>query len=299
MQLPAWELAMNNRVTTQLRIDDQLEWVRGRHFKTTPATTKPQATQYFPSNAGELPRFDPGALPNHLNRSSFIAPIGRGLRPEYKREVLVSRSDCKIEYTGEQLDEADGDILMILLYLTQGKPIGRPIKMNRSKILKLLQRETGLAQYKWLLRRIKSMTEATLFLETKTYKIGATCSFRIISSFFYNHESGDYFFILDQDWVKMFSNREFSRIDWEKRMSIGRQLNIAKAIQRLIATDSSKTQRYSIDYLKTKFVYTGRMSDFIDALNKNIAELKRLAIVRAWEISQSYKGNQQLILHIN
>ncbi len=290
---------MHNRATTQHKIDDQLEWVRGRLSKTTPAITKPQATQYFPSNAGELPRFDPGALPNHLNRSSLIAPIGRGRRTEYKREVLVSRIDCKVEYTGEQLDEADGDILMILLYLTQGKPIGQPIKMNRSKILKLLHRETGLAQYKWLLRRIKSMTEATLFLETKAYQIGATCSFRIISSFFYNHESGDYFFILDQDWAKMFSNKEFSRIDWEKRMSIGRQLNIAKAIQRLISTDSSKTQRYSIDYLKAKFVYTGRMSDFIDSLNRNVSELKRLSIVQAWEISQSSKGNQQLTLHLD
>lgn len=286
---------MNNRATTQHRIDDQLEWVRGRLSKTTPATTKPQATKSHTTNECELPRFDPGTLPNHLNRSSFIAPIGRVKREKYLLHKLPSRSDCTIKYSGEQLDEADGDILMILLYLNQGKTIDQPIKLNRSKILKLLRRETGRAQYNWLLRRIESMSASNCIVENEKYTAGPFHIFKFI----HNRESGDYYFAIDKEWTNLFSNREISRIDWEKRMSIGGQLNMAKAIQRLIATDSSKIQRYKIEYLKAIFVYTGRMRDFIDSLNKNISELKRLDIVQAWEISQSYKGYQQLILHIN
>ncbi|MGC9185884.1 MAG: hypothetical protein ACP5GC_10615, partial [Thiomonas sp.] len=59
-----------------------------------------------------VPGFDIGTFPNHLNRSSFIAPVARGPRKFHRQTVMVSRADCVLEYTGEQLDEADGDLLM-------------------------------------------------------------------------------------------------------------------------------------------------------------------------------------------
>ena len=59
-----------------------------------------------------LPGFDIGAFPNHLNRSSFIAPIARGVRKFHRQTEMVTRRDCVLEYTGEQLDEADGDLIM-------------------------------------------------------------------------------------------------------------------------------------------------------------------------------------------
>lgn len=46
-----------------------------------------------------LPGFDLGAIPNHLNRSSFIAPIARGRRTFHRQTKMVSRSDCVLEYT--------------------------------------------------------------------------------------------------------------------------------------------------------------------------------------------------------
>ena len=63
-----------------------------------------------------LPGFDIGAMPNHLNRSSFIAPIARGRRNFHRQTVMVTRRDCVLEYTGEQLDEADGDLIMALIF---------------------------------------------------------------------------------------------------------------------------------------------------------------------------------------
>lgn len=54
-----------------------------------------------------LPGFDIGVFPNHLNRFSFIAPIARGRRKFHRQAEMVSRRGCVLEYTGEQLDEAD------------------------------------------------------------------------------------------------------------------------------------------------------------------------------------------------
>ena len=66
-----------------------------------------------------LPGFDIGAFPNHLNRSSFIAPIARGRRKFHRQAAMVTRRDCVLEYTGEQLDEADGDLIMALIAFAQ------------------------------------------------------------------------------------------------------------------------------------------------------------------------------------
>ena len=287
---------------TPSRIETHLRWLKTKQYQTSASLRDPQAADLHGSSnkpSRELPFLENGTLPNHLNRSSLIAPIGQGLRAVYKRQQLVSRVDCKIFYTGEQLDEADGDILMILIYLARGKPLGQAIHINRAQTLRMLHRQTGDSQYKWLLRRIMAMTEATLFIETDGYRIGKIKAFHIISSFDYDEQSGNYNYVLDPDWLKLFSNKEFSRIDWSKRMQIRRQLNIAKALQRLIATDASKVQRYKIDELKKKFVYNGRLNDFLESLNRNIEELKRLAIVQSWKIEDNSRGHLQLTLNLH
>lgn len=251
-----------------------------------------------------LPGFDIGAFPNHLNRSSFIAPIARGRRKFHRQTAMVSRADCVLEYTGEQLDEADGDLIMALIAFAQPFPLGTPVQLNRAELLRKLRRSTGKHDYEWLHRRIKALTEATMFLEAKKpdgstrYRIGRTVSFRIIASFVYDDEAETYAYTLDPRWVEMFGNREYSLIDWDKRMQIGRGRDMAKTLQRLLATSSNPVQRYSLEWLKAKMEYTGRMRDFREALTRSCAELKRLEIIEGFRIEESTKGQAQLVLRL-
>lgn len=255
------------------------------------------------TTGNRLPRFYPGGMPNHINRSSLIAPIGRGQRIHHSRSILKSRSDCTIEYTGEQLDEADGDILMALLCFAQGTPLGTPFELRASKLLAAIRRSNGNSQYKWLLRRIRKMTESTLYIETRqdaknSYQVGKLKAFHIIAGFEYTDSTQSYSFKLDADWLKLFANREFSLISWEKRMQISGQLNIAKALQRLISTDSNKCQHYNLALLKETFAYSGRMNDFCTSLKKNIDELIRVGIIYSGEIRMSSKGTLQLVVNV-
>jgi len=249
-----------------------------------------------------LPGFDIGAFPNHLNRSSFIAPIARGRRKFHRQTEMVTRKDCVLEYTGEQLDEADGDIIMALIAFAQPYPIGTPVPLNRAELLRKIKRSTGKHDYEWLHRRIKSLTEATMFLEARKpdgstrYSIGKTVSFRIIAGFSYDDEDEAYSYSLDPRWVQMFGNREYSLIDWDKRMQIGRGQDMAKTLQRLLATSSDLVQRYALDWLKDKMEYAGRLRDFRDALSRAVAELERLEIIAKGNIEDSTKGKPQLVL---
>lgn len=203
-----------------------------------------------------LPGFDIGAFPNHLNRSSFIAPIVRGQRKYHKQTVMVTRRDCVLEYTGEQLDEADGDLIMGLIAFAQPFLLGTPVRLNRKELLRKIKRgKIGSTQYGWLHRAMKRLREGTLFLEARKpdgstrYVVGKMESFNILRDLSYDHDSETYTFILDPRWILMFSNREYGLIDWEKRMKIGRGQDMAKTLQRLLSTSADPVQRYALDWL--------------------------------------------------
>ncbi len=278
---------------------DPLAWIKQKA-----AEVAEQAEQRAANEPRQmfLPGFDIGAFPNHLNRSSLIAPIARGKRKFHRQAVMVTRRDCVLEYTGEQLDEADGDLIMALIAFAQPFRFGTSVPLNRAKLLRRLKRSTGKHDYEWLHRRIKALTEATLFLEAKKpdgstrYSIGKTVSFRIIAAFSYDDEAETYSYSLDPRWVEIFGNREYSLIDWDKRMQIGRGQDMAKTLQRLVATSADPVQRYALDWLKGKMEYGGRMRDFRDALARAVRELERLEIITAHKVEDSTRGKPQLAL---
>lgn len=278
---------------------DTLGWIRQ---KTAEATAQAEQKAAETPRQLFLPGFDIGAFPNHLNRSSFIAPIARGRRKFHRQSAMVTRRDCTLEYTGEQLDEADGDLVMALIAFAQPFPVGTSVPLNRAELLRKIKRSTGKHDYEWLHRRIKALTEATLFLEARKpdgstrYSIGKTISFRIIASFSYDDEAETYSYSLDPRWVQMFGNREYSLISWDKRMQIKRGQEMAKTLQRLLATTSDPVQRYALNWLKNKMEYGGRMRDFREALTRALRELERLEIIVRGCIEDSTKGKPQLVL---
>lgn len=249
-----------------------------------------------------LPGFDVGAFPNHLNRSSFIAPIARGRRKRHQQTEMVTRRDCVLEYTGEQLDEADGDLIMALIAYAQPFPLGTPVPLNLAELLRKLKRGSGKSQYDWLYKGMKRLREGVLFLEARKpdgsarYTVGKMQSFNVLKDLDYDGESETYSYTLDPRWVVMFGNREYSLLDWGKRMQIGRGQDMAKTLQRLVATSSDPVQRYALDWLKAKMEYASPMRKFRESLAAACTELERLEIITAHKIEESTKGKPQLAL---
>ena len=279
---------------------DPLAWIKQKA-----AEVAEQAEQRAANEPRQmfLPGFDIGAFPNHLNRSSLIAPIARGKRKFHRQAVMVTRRDCVLEYTGEQLDEADGDLIMALIAFAKPFPLGTPVPLNRKKLLrKIKPGSIGSTQYDWLYRSMKRLREGILFLEARKpdgstrYTVGKMESFNILKGLNYDGESETYTYILDPRWVVMFGNREYSLIDWDKRMQIGRGLDMAKTLQRLIATSANPVQWYALDGLKAQMEYSGRMRDFRDSLTRAVRELERLGIIAKGCIEDSTKGKPQLAM---
>lgn len=242
------------------------------------------------------------AMPNQVARSSLFAPIARGRRKFHNETPLVTRADAVMSYTGEQLDEADADLSLQLIYEARPFPLGQSVTLNRAALLRAMGRNTGKHDYDWLHRRMKALTVATLFIEAKKsdgstkYRVGQTEAFHIVQSFRYDEELEVYTFTLDPRWAVLFRNFEFALIDWKKRLQIGRGQDMAKALQRLVAASSDPVQRYALDWLKEKMQYASPLRKFKEALEAAIGELQRLEIVAAWKLERSTKGKEQLAL---
>ena len=284
---------------------DPLEWVKQKAA---------EASVRLEQKAAETPRqmFLPGmdefmrALPNPIADSSLFAPVARGIKKMHAGAVLASRKNTTLTYWGVQLNELHADIVMQLLWeqQRQGVAVGDTVTLNRNAFMKLLGWGNSGREYKRFHSYMLELTAATLVVESKKpdgaskYHIGATKTFRILDNFECDEGGENYRYRLDPRWVIMFGNREYSLIDWSKRLQISAGQDRAKALQRLITTSSDKVQRAELEALKTKMQYTSPMRKFREALASACDELKRLQIVTEWRIEDNTKGREQLVLWI-
>ncbi|MEC5218655.1 hypothetical protein RCH09_003629 [Actimicrobium sp. GrIS 1.19] len=241
------------------------------------------------------------AMPNHLARSSLFAPVARGRKKVHADSVLVSRGDALIRFKGEQLDEAQADVWMQGMYQAIQVPLGQPVVIHRAEFLRSIGRSPGGTNYEWLQRTMEALAFAMLVIEVKNkdgkpkLSIGKNRAIHMFDGFDYDPETETYILLVDPRWREMYGNKEFALIDWEKRLKFGQGQDMAKALQRLVATSTDQVQRYALDWLKTKLEYTGRMRDFRDSLEKAMRELERLEIIAGGRIGKSTKGKDQAV----
>lgn len=242
------------------------------------------------------------AMPNHIARSSLFAPVARGRRKMHDGSILQSRGDAEIRFSGRQLDEAQADVWMQAMKEAQRQPLGTPVVINRTDFLRAIGRTKGGENYKWLHRTMQDLAFAMLVIEvTKAdgkpkLSIGKTRALHLIAGFDYDEDGEEYTLTIDPRWREMYSNREFALIDWNKRREFGRNQDMAKTLQRLLATSSSQVQRYALVWLKSKMEYGSPMRKFKEALTAACTELERLEIIATHKIEDSTKGRPQLAL---
>jgi hypothetical protein len=238
---------------------------------------------------------------NHLARSSLFSPIAHRQRKIYKDAVLVSRRDARIRYTGEQLDEADCDLLMQIMHVSRAAPLGNAVTINRGALLSEMGRTTGRSDYEWLRRRILALAAATLHIETFDVqgrlknRVGDTQAFHLVGICTTENQA-QYAVSLDPRWLEVFGNREYAKIDLSKRLALGRGNGMAKCLQRLLATSSDRVQRFSLVALKDKTAYSGALRDFRYSIQNAIAQLSAVGIILVGYFGKSTRGLEQLTI---
>lgn len=229
------------------------------------------------------------AMPNDVARSSLFAPVTRGKRRVLIRQVMESRGDSRVVFSGEQLDESDSDVWMLLMKMAANYEPGAIFEVHRSEFLRELNRSCGGSMYQWLHRSLQRLDFGQLTMEGNTggkaWKVGISAFLHPIKELTFHASRGVYTLCIDPRWRFVYGGNQFSLIDWEKRMLFGPRQDMAKSLQRLIATSQDVAQSYRLDWLKRRMVFSGRLRDFRKSLLAAFAELERVGIIREGKIA--------------
>jgi len=242
---------------------------------TAPEIAQPQSL--FLPGLDELKR----AMPNHIARSSLFAPVARGAKVKHTERILVTRKDAVIKFSGAQLDESQADVWMQIMHEATTRPLGEPLPICRAKFLRAIGRQTGNYEYAWLRRTMEALSSATLVIEVTNdgkakLRVGATKPLHMLDSFDYDEVRKSYTVSVDPRWRYLYENREFAFIDLEQRLRIRRGQDMAKTLQRLVATSDETVQRFRLDWLKEKMQYRSPMRKFKMSLTAAMEELERV-----------------------
>ena len=295
-------MAENKDTKSKRSTAEMMAWLEEKSIQAREAAEKKaqEPRQMFLPGMDEFMR----ALPNPVADSSLFAPVARGVKKMHAGAVLASRLNTILTYWGVQLNELHADITMQLLWeqQRQGVAVGDTVTLNRNAFMKLIGWSNGGKDYKRFHRYMLELTGAMLVIESKKpdgaskYHIGATKTFRILDNFECDEGGENYRYRLDPRWVVMFGNREYALLDWSKRLQISGGQDLAKALQRKLATSSDPVQRFGLEALKHGMQYASPMRKFRESLAAACAELERLEIVSAWRIEDSTRGKPQLAL---
>lgn len=244
------------------------------------------------------------AMPNYLSRCPLFAPVAPGRKIIHDGTVFHQTETVSLRGWGKQLTEDHADIWLHAVYLASKLPLGQPVVIRKREFLRALGRDEGGSQFDWLHRGVMALSTFTIAIEARTkdgktkYSIGNHPSSRVmqmLGGFDYDEKAEEYRLVIDPRWRQTFANREYGLLDWGKRLQIERGQNLAKSLQRLISTSADAVQRYSLEYLKDRARYSGRVRDFRDALERAIRELERLEIIAGGRIEKSTKGKEQAV----
>ncbi|MFM0729319.1 TrfA [Paraburkholderia sediminicola] len=242
------------------------------------------------------------AMPNYLSRSPVFAPVTPEKNQRYEGEVLYETELVTLKGWGKQLCEDHADIWLHSMHLAS--TLGIPAVINRAEFLCALGRNTSGASYRWLHKGITALSTFSIAIEARSkngetkYSIGYHPRSRLMNmlgGLDYDDKLDEYWLFVDERWRQTFSNQEYGFVDWDKRLQIGRNQDLAKSLQRLVSTSVDTVQRHSLESLKVRARYTSPMRKFRGAVKRAMEELERCEIIAGGRIEHSTKGKEQAV----
>jgi hypothetical protein len=214
---------------------ESLESLR-RTIEANPGKAAPESKRPPPATATviQLPLWPESrrAAPNAVFRSALFPALsfreGRGF---LKNHAIASVGGVTAFFTGERFDQSDLDVYLELLNLARLHPLGTECAFSAYGMLKLLGRQTGNTDHKWLhavlIRLCGGVVDIT---DHKKRYFGS-----LIEGGFKDEITKHYRVLVNPKFAAMFGYGMWSSLDREQRHALGRNAT-AKALHAYYAT---------------------------------------------------------------
>lgn len=233
-----------------------------------------------PSNIIQFPVYPQSdrIMPDCLIRSGLFGIIKRGRRKYCNGELIAAWKGVAIKYTGLELDQADCDVWLQAAYLARNQ-LGKDIHLNAYSFLKSIGRSTGGTMFKWLEKSFTQMTACAVEIETEHFKYVGS----LVESYCLDKKTGHYILQVNPKLASLF-NAGFTRVDWEKRLSLKRDL--AKWLHLYVCSQKAtkdKPHRISLDRLKSLTNSNQKVIRTYKAkIKQEMIQLEKLGVIETW-----------------
>jgi len=231
-----------------------------------------------------LPGFDgTWYMPNEYARAALFGIVRRGRRRYMREEPIASWPGGEIRYTGEQLDQADLDVLMAAASMVNQSMDGK-VRTTRRALLKAAGRKgAGSKDIKWLRSTLSRMTACDVTLENERYVYHGN----ILNSA-EDKETGELVIHLNPQQRWLWNERNTTRLNHDQRTALSTDL--AKWLQGYVSSHRATPRhphQISLEKLQPLTGSTAPMRNFRVAVKKAMAELEQAGIVTAWAVGKN------------
>ena len=260
--------------------------------------------QFRGSVALDLPGWNDGNTPtsNIVSNSGLFgvqtSQNSGEKRPYLRNAQIACRANVAIKYKGEKLYQFDWDVWHQLICISRNN-LGVPHSVDCRELLRrmgLTGTGPNIASLKQTIVRLRA---AYIYVEynsksgKNTFKIGSTRvkDFQAGLNLVADHIwlDGHISFTLDYRLCRLFGNREYGLVDWEKRKKLKRN-DLAKWLQNYYSSQSSNQQFDRVDRLKLLTGLTSSIKDFTRLLENALNLLLQHEVIRAYWISKPKRG---------
>lgn len=221
---------------------------------------------------------------NNLARSPLFTPgISKrrgGRRRVYNDEPIMTQGDCRIEYSGEQLDMGDQDVFLEALTLAsrdQAKPNQR-ITVNRAEFMNAIGLTRSGQNYKKLERSFLRLSKAHVVVRTPD----GFNAYHLLTALQHDSHTGQYYFSIPLETFSLFLDQNFAYINMIHRLEFKESINMAKWLQTYASTHE-KPGHFVIGLEKLKDLcgFEGRLRQFREVIREALQENVRVGEL-AW-----------------
>ena len=260
--------------------------------------------QFRGSVALDLPGWNDGNTPtsNIVSNSGLFgvqtSQNSGEKRPYLRNAQIACRANVAIKYKGEKLYQFDWDVWHHLICISRNS-FGVPHSIDCRELLRrmgLTGTGPNIASLKQTIVRLRA---AYIYVEYNSksgknnFKIGSVSvkDFQAGLNLVADHVWLDRHisFILDYRLCRLFGNREYGLVDWEKRKKLKRN-DLAKWLQNYYSSQSSNQQFDRVDRLKLLTGLTSSIKDFTRLLENALNLLLQHEVIRAYWISKPKRG---------
>lgn len=218
-------------------------------------------------------------VPNEITRSALFAAIQAKGRTYVDNQPIASQAGFQITYTGQKLDQDHLDIFEGIMHIARGVHEGNRVQFTAHKLLKLIGRQTGGNQHRWLYRRLQHLTATSVAIIKDGQRVfwGS-----LLPQGAARLDSGEYAVEISRDLIKLFG-RGFTRVEWTQSHQL-----ICKPLAQWLQMyymSHAKPLPVSVAFLRdTSGSATQELRKFRQNLKNALDDLKAVGVIEAWHI---------------